>query len=223
MKKLIVTLALAAMAGVAAIAQNPILNNPDNKAYFGIRVGADVTCPGNVSADNIGIDCYNNGGGIEFGGIYNLPIVANLYIEPGLKLYYDTYSLNDDFIPAIEDDIIFDGMTIKKFGMRIPVMAGYHFDFTKDIKAYIFTGPELEIGFTAKQYITSANLEMSGSMYGEDGGLHRADLIWNIGAGISYQHFYFGINGGIGMLNMYSESDFKFHENRVTFSVGYNF
>jgi len=31
------------------------------------------------------------------------------------------------------------------------------------------------------------------------------------------------VSGGIGMLNMLSDSDVKFHENRVTFSIGYNF
>ena len=44
-----------------------------------------------------------------------------------------------------------------------------------------------------------------------------------IGAGISYKHLYFGVNGGIGMLNMVDEPGVKFHENRVTFSIGYNF
>ncbi len=112
---------------------------------------------------------------------------------------------------------------LKKFGIRIPVMAGYHFDFTKDIKVSVFTGPELEIGFSGKEYINGHNIEMSESIYGDNGGMNRVNVLWGIGAGISYQHFYFSANGGIGMLNMLSGSDAKFHENRVTFSVGYNF
>lgn len=223
MRKFITAIMLTALAGVSALAQNPIVDNPDNKAYFGVRVGGDVTCPGNITVENVGINFYNNGGGIEFGGIYNAPLVANLYIEPGLKLYYDSYSVKDEFIMDIEDDIIFNSVSFKKFGMRIPVMAGYHFDFTSDIKVYAFTGPELEIGFTAKEYIKGHNIEMSGSVYGKDGLFNRANLLWCIGAGVSYKQFYFGINGGIGMLNMQKDSDAKFHENRVTFSVGYNF
>ena len=43
------------------------------------------------------------------------------------------------------------------------------------------------------------------------------------GAGLTVQHFYFGVSGGIGMLNMMSDSDASLHENRVTISVGYNF
>lgn len=224
MRKYLISIAVAMLSGVSVtMAQNTVVNNPDNKAYFGIRVGGEVTCPGKIYADNVGISAYKNGGGVEFGGIYNVPVVANFYIEPGLKFYYNTYSLKDDFVDALQDDIIFNSVSLKKFGMRIPVMAGYHFDFNDDIKVSIFTGPELEIGFSAKEYIKGHNIEMSESVYGEDGGMKRVDLLWGIGAGISYKHFYFGVKGGIGMLNMIDDSYVKFHENRVTFSFGYNF
>lgn len=223
MKKFIVSAMLAIPAIVSTMAQNAIVNNPDNSAYFGIRISGEVTCPGKISADNIGISTFKNGGGVEFGGIYNIPVVANFYLEPGLKFYYNTYSFKDELVEALQDDIIFNSGSLKKFGMRIPVMAGYHFDFTDAIKVSVFTGPELEIGFSAKEYIKGHNIEMSESIYGEDGDLNRVDLLWGIGAGISYQHFYFGINGGIGMLNMLNDSYAKFHENRVTFSIGYNF
>lgn len=223
MKKFLVSTALTVLACGSVMAQNTIVNNPDNKAYFGIRVGGEITCPGKVSEDNVSLSVFNNGGGVEFGGIYNVPVVANFYIEPGLKFYYNTYSLKKEFVEALQDDIIFNSVSFKKFGMRIPVMAGYHFDFTDDLKVSVFTGPELEVGFSAKENINGHNIEMSESVYGEDGGMNRVDLLWGIGAGISYQHFYFGVNGGIGMLNMLSDSDAKFHENRVTFSIGYNF
>ena len=223
MKKLLISTVLFFSTLLTGFAQTNIFNNPSNKAYFGIRVGGDITCPGKISAESIGISVYKNGGGVDFGGIYNIPVVANFYIEPGLKFFYDSYSMKKDFVDAIGDDIIINSVSIKKFGMRIPVMAGYHFDFTKDFKVSVFTGPELEIGFSAKEYIKGHNIEMSESIYGDDGGMNRVNLLWGIGAGISYQHFFFGVNGGIGMLNMISDSDAKFHENRVTFSIGYNF
>lgn len=223
MKKYLLAAAIGAMSLMPALAQDVLFNNPANKAYFGIRVAPEITCPGKLTADNIGISAFKNGGGIEFGGIYNVPVVANFYIEPGLKLYYNTYSLKDDFVGSLEDDMIFEKVSFKKFGMRIPVMAGYHFDFTNDIKVSVFTGPELEIGFSGKEYIKGHNIDMSGSLYGDDGGMKRVDLLWGVGAGITYRKFYFGVSGGIGMLNMCDDSDIKFHENRVTFSLGYNF
>jgi hypothetical protein len=221
MKKILTAAMLAAISCFSTVAQSSIFNNPDNKSYFGIRVGGDITCPGKVTSGNVGLSVFKNGGGIEFGGIYNVPVVANFYIEPGLKLYYDSYSVSKDWLD--QDDVILNSLSIKKFGMRIPVMAGYHFDFTQDLKVSVFTGPELEIGFSAKEHLKGQNISLSESVYGDEGGMNRVNLLWGIGAGITYQHFYFGVNGGIGMLNMNSESDVKFHESRVTFSVGYNF
>lgn len=224
MKKQIVTIVSAILATVSMSAQDRVFNNPDNEAYFGIRVGGDVTCPGNVTVGKVGVDGFNNGGGIEFGGIYNIPVAANFYIEPGLKFYYDTYTMKKEFMGEIEGVGIIDNVSMRKFGMRIPVMAGYHFDFTDDVKLSIFTGPELEVGLSAKEHIGMGNVSVSESAYGEDGELNRVNLLWGIGAGISYRKLYFGINGAIGMLNMYKDMpEVKFHENRVTFSLGYNF
>lgn len=216
-------MAVAGVANLSMLAQENVFNNPGNKAYFGVRVGGEITCPGDFSADNVGVGLYKNGGGVEIGGIYNVPVVANFYIEPGVKFYYNTYSVKNEWLDAIDTDILYEGITIKKFGMRIPVMAGYHFDFTKDIKVSVFTGPELEVGFSAKEHDKGRNFKYSASLYGDDGIMNRVDLLWAFGAGVTFQNYYFGVSGNIGMLNMLSDSDLSFHENRVTFSVGYNF
>ncbi|MDE5845249.1 MAG: PorT family protein [Muribaculaceae bacterium] len=226
MKKFLVLIAVLVMTAVSSTAQNFIFNNPNNKAYWGIRVSPEIACPGKVSESvgslNVKLDAFNSGGGVEFGGIYNIPVVANFYIEPGVKFFYDTYSVKKEFLS--NPGLVLNSLSIKKFGMRIPVMAGYHFDFTNSIKVYLFTGPELEIGLSAKEYAKGQhNIEMSESIYGDEGDLNRVDLLWGLGAGVSYNHFYFSISGGLGMLNMLSDSYAKFHENRVTFSFGYNF
>lgn len=219
MKKLILSIAAATIFAVSAHAQKSIFNNPDNHSYFGVRVAGEVTCPGDVSMYGLKADIYKSGGGIEFGGIYNLPVVANFYVEPGLKLYYNTYSTHSDIADALE----VSGISIKKFGMRVPVMAGYHFDFTRDLRVYLFTGPELEIGFTADGKVKSGRVSESENLYGEEGGMNRVDVLWGFGAGISYSHYYFGISGSVGMCNMLDDSETKFHENRVSFTLGYNF
>ncbi len=209
------------ISSIIAPAQSSIFNNPNNESYFGLRIGADIACPGNITIDNFGISTFKVGGGIEFGGIYNIPVVANFYIEPGFKLFYDTYSIKDDYIKAIGNGI--KSMSIEKFGMRIPIMAGYHFDFTDDIKVSVFTGPELEVGFYGNGETKGKNIKVSENIYNEDGGMNRVNLLWSIGAGISYKHFYLGVNGGIGMLNMLNNDYAKMHENRVSLNLGYNF
>lgn len=226
MKKVVlITLAFGAMIASAS-AQDRVFNNPDNKGYFGIRVAGEVTCPGDLTFGGFGIDAYKNGGGIEFGAIYNAPIVANFYVEPGLKLYYNTYSGNMDLFVDSEydDDELFDSMSVRKLGMRIPVMAGYHFDFTDNVKVSVFTGPELEVGFSAKEHIKSGSYSFSESIYGEEGGLNRVDLSWGFGAGVTLKKLYIGVSGTVGMLNMLSDGEgVKFHENRASLTLGYNF
>lgn len=51
--------------------------------------------------------------------------------------------------------------------------------------------------------------------------MKRVGFNWKAGTGISYQCFYFEIAGGIGLLNMLDNSKAKFHENRMTFSIGF--
>lgn len=90
MKKILLAAAFAALSVMGVSAQDYLLNNPSNRAYFGIRVGGEVTCPGKFKANGESVKVFKNGGGFEAGAIYNVPVVANFYVEPGLKLYYTT-------------------------------------------------------------------------------------------------------------------------------------
>lgn len=224
MKKQLTALSLAAAACMPAFAQNPVFNNPDNEAYFGIRVAGEVTCPGDFKVGNMGLGMFSNGGGIEFGAVYNVPVVANFYVEPGLKFFYNSTPVDKDLLKTIESEVPVESMSMRRFGLRVPVMLGYHFDLTDDFKVSVFTGPELEVGLSGKEHMKVYGESTSESMYGDEGGFRRADLLWDFGAGVSYQQFYFGVSGGIGMLNMADLGDnLKWRENRVSFTLGYNF
>lgn len=212
-------LAFVAATATGVSAQSYLLDNPANKGYFGIRASGEVSCPGKVE----GFEMFKNGGGFEVGAIYNVPVVANFYIEPGLKLYYNTYGIKS--IKGFYEKELTDG-SVRKFGMRVPVNFGYHFDFTPECKVYVFTGPELEIGFTAKDHY---NLKGVGSAsmnaYDKEGiPLNRVDCLWDFGVGVSYNQFYLGVSGAVGMCDMFdSEAGVSFKENRASFTLGYNF
>lgn len=222
----LISAVLAGAAALSSFAQSSVFSNPANRPYFGIRAGVDITSPTDVtvSHEDMSLDVFKNGTGFEFGGIYNIPVVANFYIEPGLKLFYGTYSIKDEYVHAMEDDIIYDGMSIHKFGMRVPVMAGYHFDFTPDIRVSLFTGPELQIGFKGDLTVRSGNSENSSSIFGDDGGMNRFNLLWGFGAGVEWRRICINVSGGVGMLNVLRDSgSVTLRENHVTFSLGYNF
>lgn len=223
MKK-IFALICCSLIGVTALkAQSPIVNNPDNEGFFGVRVSGDIVCPGEVKSGGVSMDMFKVGGGFEAGVVYNLPIVANLYVEPGVKLFYDTYSVKKDILDIYEDYLDLKSISYRKFGMRIPVQLGYHFDFTEDINVSVFTGPELEIGFVNKCHAKGAGYSESVDAYGDDGSMNRVNVLWNVGAGITYDRYYFGVTGAIGMCNMIDASNITFHESRVSLTLGYNF
>lgn len=222
MKKILASF-LAGLACLTASAETSVTNNPFNAPYLGIRVGADVVCPGDMKSDNVSIDMFSNGGGIEFGAVYNIPLVANLYIEPGVNLYYNSYSIKKEWLSLLDNDGDITGVSERRFGFRIPVMLGYRFDLTSDVNVSVFTGPELEIGLSGKEKVKGRMLSLSGDLYGDDGSFNRTNVLWGLGASVGYRHFIFGIKGGIGMANMLSDSDVTMRENRVTFSLGYNF
>lgn len=220
MKKLLISM-LAAGTAMTASAQADLLENPDNHPYFGARVALDISS----TAD--GNSYYSNGAGFSLGAIYNIPLYKNLYFEPGLSIFYDTFGeeimLNDpDGMPYSADG------SIRNFGFRIPLVAGYHFDFTDDMQVSVFTGPQVNISVAAKEHI----LGKSESIFG-DRGFKHFDLQWALGVGFAWQKYYVSLSGGIGMTKvrdwkvrdtngtvLYEDS---FRRNNFRITIGYNF
>lgn len=228
MKKLI--LGLMALTGAVASlqAQSYLTDNPDNKAYFGVRIGIDVSSTAGES-----VDTYSNGAGFSIGGVYNMPLYKNLYFEPGISLFYDTFGTEmlttSTVVPEIPATI--DG-SIRNLGFRIPFHFGYHFDFTDEISVHVFTGPVLNWSLYAHQYwpadkalgFDKENYSILGS-----GGFNRFDMQWDFGVGVQYNNYYVSIGGGVGMTKAYDykikDTGFSesFRRNTFNISLGYNF
>lgn len=236
MKKLFLAV-IGLAAFVAGNAQTVSLDSGDNKAYLGVRVSGDILNPGDLEMKdgNTGItaniDALKVGGGIEFGAIYNQPIFMNLYVEPGLSFYYNSYGIQKNYVDLFKSEEIdvnknAKGGSIRRFGMRIPVLVGYHFDFSDELKVHVFTGPEFEMAFYGQSCIGYNHTSVRQDMFckvEEGGRYNRFDMLWDFGAGVTWKQYYFGLKGGVGMCNMSKVSGVKLHENRVSLTVGYNF
>lgn len=229
------TLALSAFMTVAALsagAQSPVVDNPDNHPYFGVRVSGDISVPGKVN----GARLYHNDAGFSVSAVYNMPVVANLFFEPGVGLYYDTFNLGNIVIGTD------DGLSIKEikpkysqFGIRIPLTLGYRFDFWEGGGVSLLTGPEATIGLSGRihcKYLDELN--MPDDMYGDENGFRRFNLSWGIGTSVDAGRFTIGCMGYFGLLNTIKEKtvmDYasfistgrKFHQNNVRIFIGYNF
>ena len=249
MKKTIRGLAALVMAavasGMAANAQSYMFDNPENRTYFGVRAGLDVSSAANGGA------MFSNKAGFSVGAVYDIPVVANLYFEPGLYLFYNTfgtvhletyaYTLTDS--EGNEDEYYklyqVDG-TLRNFGFRIPMNIGYHFDFADDLSVSVFTGPQLNASLVARyhqnevitpgdQVVKSTSVDAFGT-----GGFKHLDVQWNFGLGLTYQRYFMSIGGSVGITRMKSASVIQagpyevdlrrnIRRNLFNISVGYNF
>lgn len=234
--KLLQTLAIAAMSLTAfgsQAASSYLFDNPENHTYLGARVSLDIASAANGGGQ------YSNGAGFSVGAVYNIPVYRNLYVEPGLSLFYNTvgtsrwYEVDPD---AAEEEGVdpalyqIDG-SIRNFGFRIPLLVGYHFDFTEDLKVHVFTGPQLNLSLVSRYHQDAVRVpgyeegEWSTSLFGTKGFKH-ADLQWTFGAGLEYGRYYLGLSGAVGITDMKSASgvlDRDLRRNQFAISLGYNF
>lgn len=223
MKKTLLTIALATAAVFGASAQSYLLDNPANKPYFGIRASGELTCPGKVKVGSVEAKDFKHGGGFEVGAVYNIPVVANFNIEPGVSFYYDATGL--------KNDKGYQHASMRESGLRVPVMLGYHFDFANDLNMNIFTGPELQVGLSNDMYTTTdeiagLSIHHAPSNYGDNTvfPMNRVGCNWKFGVGFNIsKSYYVGISGAVGLTNMSKIDNVHFKQNRVDFTLGYNF
>lgn len=244
--KFLLSFGLIGTLTTSTLASNPIVDNPDNRPYFGIRAAMDLTIPDDFKYSGITKDypvsILTSAPGISIGAYYNAPVVANFYVEPGLELFYNTTGI--DINAFGEDDVssnLFKHKSTRKFGMRVPVTLGYHFDFIRNGSVSLFVGPVLDVAFSNDYYITTKKgyddpMHLSGSLFNSILGsfgakMQRVGLGLRTGIGFNFcRNFYFGLSGDIGLLNMIkmpdrtkSQMKISYHENRFMVSIGYSF
>ncbi len=228
MKKIIITISFIVCA-IAAYSQNSIFKNPDNHAYWGAKLDLDFNIPGAYKTP-VGNFDFSSGVGVGIGAYYNMPIVANLYFEPGLTFYFDTFKTGELTVSTDENNIVTTRPRVEKVGFRVPLLVGYRFDVLKGVSVSAFTGPELGIGLSAK--LKDDTLEKDGmemNLYSgdnvlySDGAWHRFGMNWQVGASVTVDRFTIGLTGSIGLTDVVESDKITFRENAVRLSAAYNF
>lgn len=225
MKKFLISL-LTLVSAITVAAQD------QDQSRLGVRLSWDLNSPSTNYEG--GAQVYGNGSGFSLGAFYDIPLYKALYFEPGLSFFYNTIGMPDIQIipesPELRTTVI-DG-SLRNVGFRIPMVAGYRFDFTDDIALSVFTGPQLNIGLSMKYHLNLPSYlkdteENNIQEYGN--GFHRLDMQWLFGVRFHYQNnFIAELSGGPGMTDLLGKEYKQFNKlhlrrNIFSISVGYIF
>lgn len=226
MKRIIAMTLLASAASICAFAQDEVFNSSDNRPYFGVRIGWDYTVPSTIHFDSgTSTKLFKSGSGVSVGAIYNIPIVANFYFEPGASLFYDTYRYDDLTITDESGIEVERNPRIEKFGLRVPLRFGYRFNLFENGGVSLFTGFDPSVAFSGKVALKSNESKDQGISTNVFNGFYaqqRFDIAWSFGLGIHVDRWEVDVVGSLGMIDM-QKGDGRFHENRISISAGYNF
>lgn len=191
-------------------------------SYFGIKAGIDLNLPGKWHYDGGSVKMHRHGYGFNLGGVYNAWLGKGFFLEPGVSLYYDSYSYYELYVSNDEGTFTSDkDPRIYKIGVRIPIVVGYEFGITDRYSMNIFTGPELNYSFAGN--IVGKNKELWGELTDTLFDMHRrVDCAWKIGLGFPVNHFMLSIDAAIGMTDL-QKGNITFRENRLTLAGTYYF
>lgn len=201
-----------------------VFDNKDNHPYFGVRLSYELSAPSDVTKNNYPnqkYEVFSPSSGFSVGVIYNKPLWKNLYFEPGLTLYYNTVAYSDSYIHEIDGGLLPESASIRSFGFRIPLNVGYHFDVLPSLQISLFTGPELTLGLTAKQWITYKSGSEVTNAYDEVA--NRFDIKWRFGVGAQFlDHYYAAISGAAGLCDQ-AKGPQSMTVGIFDITLGYNF
>lgn len=226
----IATLAVAVCALSPLSAGASPYGDTQPRLYWGMRAEIDVTLPSkfHTVSTNHSETLFKPGMGVNVGAICNIPLVSNLYLEPGANLYYGYYSY--DVIISDGEDSTTEDPTVKKFGLRVPVDIGYRFNLSDGFALSLFTGPQLDWGITGSvKYKNPSAADEDAKhlleVYGNgDYGQRHISMSWRVGIGVEINHdTSLALVGNLGVTDLMKHKDYTFRENSLGLVIGYNF
>lgn len=194
------------------------------KGNGGVRASFDVSIPGNWNIQGGHIKMFKPGCGFSVGCVYYQPLGKGLFLEPGLTLFYDTYSFDDLRITGIDGTIATKDPGVRKAGLRLPVQLGYEFRITEKWRLAVYTGPELSYVFSQNAHVKHRELldeDFSPDLLGIKEH-RRFDCAWKAGIAVPIDFIWVGIDAALGLTDLLP-GNVTFRENRVSVNATYYF
>ena len=189
----------------------------ESSTLWGLRAAVDFNFPSKWHSSAGSVDMYSPGFGVTLGGICNVYLGKGFYLEPGVSLFYDTYSFKDLIISNYPNDNSQSDPGLYKLGVRIPVVAGYSFDITDKLAMCVYTGPEFSYSFAGKVKVDN-NTDDLDVLFGD--WQRRADVAWKVGIGFPYKSVMMSVDAAFGMTDLL-KTQMRAHDNRLAVSLTY--
>ena len=166
---------------------------------WGVKASFDINKPGKWKVGGTSTTLYTSGLGFSVGGVYSHYFNDNLFLEPSLSVFYDTYGCDFIMGEGMDNDY---SPGIYKVGLRVPLVLGYTFDITDDFAVSVFTGPELNYAFAGdykwrdKQMQEDADMHLFGK---EPGMMRRLSCSWKGGVGFPFSDWRVDFEAIVGV------------------------
>lgn len=216
MKKILLLLVCATCA-LTASAQRAVSSSSsffsteraEQPVTFGIRAGVNFAKQ-TASSDGYSFSPKNNVG-FNAGVSVDIPMLESLYLQTGLYYTGKGYKIEYDY----------ESETVNASYLEIPILASYRYNFSESTQLQINFGPYVAYGIAGKSKWNDEGFEDEEDYFGD--GIRRFDAGLAIGAGMTFGHFFVGLNYDLGLTNIVKESDASLKNRCLSINVGYNF
>lgn len=205
MKKVLMTLALVAVAATSAFAQISV-----GAGYLSNKMSYSVTSGSSTTTDYIAL------GGAYIGADYTLDLGQGLGIQAGLKGEYLTGNYSWLTVDTKRTE----------FYLAIPVQCVYSYQLGTDLKLFALAGPSLALGLSSKDKNTGG---LTGTVteddnYADTATYSKTNLFLGVAAGVDVMNtIRIKVGYDIGLLDRHSADDKKINDAQWYVGVAYLF
>lgn len=216
-RKTLVTIFALLVGALYGFAQN-------NTVIWGVKASVDAELPSKWHGAGGSFSMYRPGCGFSIGGVSNIYLGKNFYLEPGLSLAYSQYRYKDLSFMDSQGIIRESDPKIYKWGFQIPVVVGYTIDLWEKSVLNVFTGPQIRYAFAGKIAFKDKELANDANEYiNLWNGQRRFDLSWKVGVGVPViNDLQISLEADLGITDLL-KSDLSFRENRLGLCATYYF
>lgn len=187
---------------------------------WGIKAAGDLNLPGDWHTAGGSVDMHSHGFGATLGAVYNVYLGRNFYLEPGVSLFYDSYSYKGITITEGPDGFEHEAPSLYKVGLRIPIVAGYTITPGERFSMSVYTGPELSYAFAGDVRFRTPLLDDSDfNLFGQGGMQRHVDCAWKIGIGFPMDAWFISFDASFGITDLLKIKGISFRENRCSLGL----